>query len=385
MKIVFVEPFFSSEKRSRSFDRGLIKGLLEHGNEVFFLSSRIAPQESEEFLKSNFSFHFISFPRFFTKNTFFYSLARCFVLLWFRFDIVHIFGRDISWEYFLVRAFHPHRVCIRRLDFQETSSMKKSFSFWDTIFLQADVFLVEEKEEKKKLPKYIRKQTIILEREKRYTRKKMDMTIFSQYDVKEKSYILYRIETMADSKALLQVIRSYEHLQKTNKITNNTLLIIIAENMNETLQSYIDSFVITQPMIKVIKKTREEDRFALVSSALVYIVSDTTTSLQTARDAVGFGVPVIKMDKKTTDAIVEKSCFQADTSGEQLSKMLAYILNVPFQKIEEKLESGKKRMYRKHGHTPLLKKTLEIYQEALVSRRCTSIKFEKAKKVHRYS
>ncbi len=384
MKIVFIEPFFYPKTSIRIFDRGLIKGLLEHGNEVFFFSPERFLPEVEDLLKKNSYFHFVSFPSFFYKNAFMYALARCFSLLWFRFDVLNVSERDFSWEYFLVRIFHPHTAIIRRLVSRELS-MKKLASFWDKLFLRADVFFVEENEEKKKLPKYIRKQTIVLGREKRYTRKNRNTNIFFQYALKEKSYILYRAENLSDSKSLLQIIRAYEHLGKTNKIMNNTPLVLIVENMDESLRMYVDSLVMMQPMIKVIKEVTEDDRLNLVSGALTYIVSHTTPSLQMARDAVGFGVPVIKMDKKRTDCIVEKSCFQIDTSVEQLSGMLAYILNVPFQKIEEKLESGKKRMYRKHGHTPLLKKTLEIYREAIVSRRCTSMKFDTAKKAHRYS
>ncbi|NCU41709.1 MAG: hypothetical protein EOM19_03220 [Candidatus Moranbacteria bacterium] len=384
MKIVFIEPFFHSETNSRSFDRGLIKGLLEHGNEVFLFSPEKTLPEIEDFFRKNSYFHFVSFPRFFSQNPFMYSLARCFSLLWLRFDVLNVSGRDFSWEYFLVRTFHPYIALTRRLSSKQIS-IKKMSSFWKKIFFHADVFFVEENEDKKKLPKHIRRRTIVLGREKRYTRKNRNMDIFSQYVLKEKSYILYRVEDLSDSKVLLQIIRAYEHLGKTNKITNNTPLVLIVEDGNESLQAYVDSLVMTQPMIKVIKELTEEDLSTLVFGALTYIVSDIVFSLQMARDAVGFGVPVIKMDKKRADLIVEKSCFQIDNSVEQLSGMLAYILNVPFQKIEEKLESGKKRMYRKHGHIPLLKKTLEIYREAIVNRRCTSMKFDITKKIHRYS
>lgn len=384
MKIVFIEPFFHSETNVRSFDQGLIKGLLEHGNEVFLFSREKSLPEGEDFSKKNSYFHFVSFPRFFSTNAFMYALARCFSLLWLRFDVLNVSGKDFSWEYFLVRMFHPHRAITRRFTFKQVSVEKLSL-FWSKIFFRADVFFVEENEEKKKLPKHIRRRTLVLGREKRYTKKKRNIHIFSQYALKEKSYILYRVEDLSDSKALLQIIRAYEYLVKTNKITNNTPLVLIVENMDESLQTYVDSLMMTQPMIKVIKEVNEEDRLTLVFGALTYIVSNTVSSLQMARDAVGFGVPVIKMDKKRTDPIVEKSCFQTDNSVEQLSGMLAYILNVPVQKIEEKLESGKKRMYRKHGHIPLLKKTMEIYREAIVSRRCTSMKFDIAKKIHRYS
>ena len=380
MRIAFVtSSFFSEKTRTFSSEESLFQGLLGEGHEVTYFGDE---EESLRLKKNISSSHFQSFS--------FSSLFRIesIRLLFIRVDIIEVWGKQNFGIMALLRIFHPTTVIIARPFYGLEEGKKQTLSRRKKVTCSgADAIVVQHEGEKRNIEKERRQKTFVIAQEKQYIRKEdRDEEILSRNDLKENSYILFASEIMKNTSFLRFLIRAYEHIQSTSKIVNNTPLVLLAPVLDKESERLVRSLTLSQPLFRVIRDKNREVHQRLIARAKMVVASDDIPSQFLVKEAFGFGVPVIFSGKKLTKYFQNIAFVVEKPSIHEFSQKMAYLCNAPQDAVSPTLEKGRKRMYCRHGHAPVMKKTIDMYHDVVAYKRTGNVLWSvENSRSHRYS
>lgn len=389
MRIAFVaSSFFSEKTRTFSSEESLFRGLLGEGHEIIYFGDEEKSLRLKEDIASS---RFQSFSLFFSQDkgiSFLLAIIENVRLLLNRADIIEVWGKQGFGKMALLRIFHPATVIIAR-PFYGLEEVKKQILSGrrKVVCSGADAIVVEYEGEKRNIEKERRQKTFVIAQEKQYIRKEeRDEEFLSHHDLKENSYILFTSEVTQNKSFIRLLIRAYEQLQSTNKIVNNTPLILLTPGLDKESEHFIRSLTLSQPLFRVIQNKDQEMCRRLIARAKMVIASDEMSSQFLVKEAFGFGVPVIFFGKKLTKYFQNIAFVIEKPSVHELSQKMAYLCNVPQDAISPVLEKGRKRMYRRHGHGPVMKKTIDMYHDVTAYKRTGNVLWSvRDSRSHRYS
>jgi|GEM_PF-3951208 len=375
MRIAFVaSSFFSEKTRTFSSEESLFRGLLGQGHEIIYFGDE---EESLRLKKNISSSRFQSSSLFSQRDSLslFSAIIESIRLLFIRVDIIEVWGKQGFGKMALLRTFHPATVIIARPFYGLEEVKKQIFSGRKKVSCSgADAIVVQYEGEKRNIEKERRQKTFVIAQERQYVRKEEgDEELLSQNELKENSYILFASGIIKNKSFLRFLIRAYEQIQSTNKIVNNTPLVLLAPGLDKESERLVRLLTLSQPLFRVIRDKDREVHRRLIARAKMVIASDEISSQFLVKEAFGFGVPVVFSGKKLTKYFQNIAFVIEKPSVHELSQKMAYLCNVPQDAISPVLEKGRKRMYRRHGHGPVMKKTIDMYHDVAAYKRTGNV------------
>ncbi|QQS61401.1 MAG: glycosyltransferase [Candidatus Moraniibacteriota bacterium] len=374
MKIVFLESTSQKMVTQPSFVHTIFfQKLLDDNHKVICLVDSIHREKFllNEFSKKGSSFSVKCFPQ---SNSFFknklISCKRFLFLFSVKADIVDVCNDQFILGSLLLHIFRPSLVIIRRVNQsflfkKKTFTMKKLYQ----MALSSSYGIIADSE---RSIRYVRKisqaKSILLPKGKSYeiseTRIKEFFEKKKNIGLKQKSYIVCVSDFASHPDGLHSLLRSFEKLYATNRIANNTSLVVVTESLSQEQKTAAEILSLTQPLLLFFEDGKDRDVLLSQSIACVVEKCDSDFFFGSVEDAAGFGIPIVFLTEKTPSSFRGMALpYEGDMA---LFEKLAYVLNVPKNTIATFLTQSKLRIHRKFGFGRIAKRTISLYNETLI-------------------
>lgn len=187
------------------------------------------------------------------------------------------------------------------------------------------------------------------------------------FGLKEKKYIL-SVGRLVKHKGVHYLIKAFEQLEDTNRLSNNFKLVIVGKNA-ETPEY--------ERYLKVMSQGRENIVFTgeqtgetlkqLFANAYAFVQPSESEGMSIALlEAMGHGLPCVVSDiDANMEALGESGLTFMSKNVEDLKQKLAYLLNRPAE-AERLGHYARARVEEKYSWNAIARQTLDVYREVML-------------------
>jgi glycosyltransferase involved in cell wall biosynthesis len=191
----------------------------------------------------------------------------------------------------------------------------------------------------------------------------------ARYGLKEKKYIL-SVGRLVKHKGIHYLIKAFEQLEDTNRLSNNFKLVIVGKN-SETPEYERYLRVMSQGRINVmfLGEQTGETLAQLFAHAYVFVQPSESEGMSIALlEAMGHGLACLTSDIDANKEVVDTAGLTFENKNvEDLKNKLAYLLNRE-EEVKELGEKARRRVAEHYSWEAIAKRTLRLYRELLLQK-----------------
>jgi len=354
MKILFVDEELGNSQKKKCFDRRFLERLLQegYGVDIFSFCSKETKRIAEEGYIYDMSRH----------SSLATSLALLFRIVFVRYDVIDFQEKIGLWKFLAVKIVHPTcSIIIHK------ATSKNPLSFSEKFLLRhVDQVVVPSRNIKTILRKKGIKNSVVIPGYRSFEKSyEKNIYLFGDSLVKEKQYITLSFSQKSNVDAFVKVLRSYEKMLKTNRISNNIAFVALLSHTTKEQDLLLYTLALSQPLFFVHKANSYDEKRGIIGKSLLFVGFQETPERE-KEDAIGFGVPVLYAGEKQTR---KTNIFSSIVSYRALCEELSYIFNASQREMQEIMEKEKKRVQRKFRFSNYVNKNRDLYQECIASKR----------------
>jgi hypothetical protein len=374
MKIVLVESQRIDSPKGR-FDPEFVSTLVDDGFDVAVVSGNISATISDVLSH----IRLLEPSKRIAKSRYLFRVWRILQLAMIRGDVFDVRCTTFGWESLVIRLLHPSAVIIRR-------SQKAFFSK----IAHCDATICNDSEEEfstKSFKKAIGgKHIVYIGDGKTFSvSKEEEQSVASRHHLNAGKYIAMPLEGVS-MRVFYAAFRAFERALQTNRIPSNTVFaVLVGKRFPSEMLRELRMIAFTQPLLSIVEEKDVSEREVLISASHAVLCGG-EKRWRLAYAAVGCEIPAIVFDEDASEDL-EKVVFLCKKSERSISDALSYVFNAPKTLIEKRLREGSRRMRRRFGWKRSVKKTEEVYKEAITCRRLRSaaLKSSESHRLRRYA
>lgn len=359
MKILFVDTMKQDGKIGACFDRKYLSQLDREGHKVDVFS---CISEKDEYI-SEYNYLYEMNNHSSLTNI----LSRLFRMTIVRYDVVDFQERVGLLEFLVLRLFHP--TC---LIFVHKAHLEKKlfFSLNRFVLKYIDHIIVPTRKLKKKLNKEHIRQCTIVPKYKSFSKNpEKNIHLFGDSVLRQKQYLTYSFCQNSNFDAFVKMLRSYEKMLKTNRISNNIAFVVLLTKTTKEQELLLYTLALSQPLLFIHKTSSYTERRGIISKSLLFLSSE-ETPFQEKEDAIGFGVPVLFIGEPFEH---KTHTFTTQASYKNICEALSYIFNTSEKEIEKKIEKERRKIRAIFRFSNYVHKNTDAYQECLALKRAKKL------------
>ncbi len=345
--------------------------MVKLGHEVFvYVRNNYTPKDLTEFE----GIKLIHLPSIWTKHldAISHSFLASVHALFCNYDVVHYHGIGPAFFAWLPKFFKPKTKVIATFHYQDYHHKKwNAFAKFclrlgervsctvtdQTIAVGSALALVVEK-------KYGRQAVIIPNgSDISYSQ---DIDAISQWGLKDKKYIL-SVGRLAKPEGVHFLIEAFKQLEDTSKISNNFKLVIVGEGLyGDDYVKYLRTISEGRANIIFVGSQKGESLEQFFSHAYLFVEPSNSSKISIALlEAMSCGLTPLVADLQENKEVIEENGFLfAANSIVDLRDKLAFLLSRN-DEVRRVGQRARKKMEEKYSWDSIVKRTLEIYRNAV--------------------